>query len=264
MTSLMFGMKAISVPLNSDKNITTTVKLRTFNSQSLAKQNGTRGMSTKSDEVLAQLRMTQIIASGGKVDVTQFISNYECSSSPPSLFDDDGRMRSTGSKATLIKSTLEQTTIHILEKLSHSTVKTAVVIDAMHLIRKLTFLPNKNFAHVSDRYLKYMLKDVPDGSEIINFCCDRYRDVSLKSEEQSKRAGKQRPETVYDINDIFKTPDPAHFFGVSQNKLRLLVYLCEKWSADEVSNPYLGSRKMLPATEGAFLQHVLRAALAVL
>ena len=74
---------------------------------------------------------------------------------------------------------------------------------------------------MSDRYLKYLLKDVPDGSEIIHFCCDRYRDVSLKSEERSKRAGKQRPETVYDINDTFKAPDPAHLFGVSQNKSRL-------------------------------------------
>ena len=238
------GMKALSVSLNSDKKTTTTVKLKTFHSQSLAKPNGKRGMATKSDEVSALLRMTQIIASGGKEDVTQFIGNHKCSSSPPSLFDDDGRMRSTGSKATLIKAILEQTKIQTLEKLSQSTVKTAVVIDAMHLIRKLSFLPNENFAHVSDRYLKYLLKDVPDGSEIIHFCCDRYRDVSLKSEERSKRAGKQRPETVYDINDTFKAPDPAHFFGVSQNKSRLLVYLCEKWSADEVSNPSLGSRKL--------------------
>ena len=73
-------------------------------------------MSTNSDEVLDLLRMTQIIASGGKVDVTQFIGNNECSSSPPCLFDDDGRMRSTGSKATLIKAILEQTKMQRLEK----------------------------------------------------------------------------------------------------------------------------------------------------
>ena len=84
-----------------------------------------------------------------------------------------------------------------------------------------------------------MLKDVPDRSEIIHFYFHRYRDVSLKSEERSKPAGKQRPEIVYDINDTFKDPDPAHFFGVLQNKSRLLVYLCEKCSADEVSNQFL-------------------------
>ena len=95
-------------------------------------------------------------------------------------------MRSTGSKASLIKAILDQTKIHTLAIQSQSTVKTAVVIDDMHLIRKLSFLPNENFSHVSDRYLKYLLKDVPDGSEIIHFCCDRYRDVALKSEERSK------------------------------------------------------------------------------
>ena len=166
-------------------------------------------MSTKSAEVSALLRMTQIIASGEKVDVTQFFGNHECSLSSFFFFDDDGRMRSTGSKTTLIKAILEQKKIHTLEKLSQCTVKTAVVIDAMHLIRKLSFLPNENFAHVSDRYLKYLLKDVPDGSEIIHFCCDRYRDVSLNAEERSKRAGKERPEIVYDINDTFKAPGPA-------------------------------------------------------
>ena len=95
----------------------------------------------------------------------------------------------------------------------------------MHLNRKLSFCPIRTLLMCLDRYLKYILKDVPDGSEIIYFCCDRYRDVSLKSEERSKRAGKQRPETVYDINDTFKAPDPAHFFGVSQNKSILFLRL---------------------------------------
>ena len=113
----------------------------------------------------------------------------------------------------------------------------------MYLIRKLSFLPNENFTHVSDRYLKY-IKDVPNGSEIIHFCCDRYRDVSLKSEERSKRSGKQRQETVYDINDTFKAHDLALFFRVSQNKSRLFIYLYKKRSADEVSNPSLGSWKL--------------------
>ena len=79
--------------------------------------------------------------------------------------DDDVRMRSTCSKVTLIKAILEQTKIHTLEKLSQSIVKTAVVIDAMHFIRKLSFSPNENF---------FMCL-----TDIIHFCCDRYQDVSL-------------------------------------------------------------------------------------
>ena len=126
------GMKALTLALKSDKKTTATVRLKTFHSQSLPKPSSKKGMSNKSDEVSALLRMTQIIASGGTVDVTQFIGNHECSSSPPSLFNNDGRMRSTGSKATLVKAILDQTKIHALEKLSHSNLKTAVVIDAMH------------------------------------------------------------------------------------------------------------------------------------
>ena len=238
------GMNALTLALKSDKKTTPIVKLKTFHSQSLVRHSSKKGMSTKSDEVSALLRMTQIIAWGGTVDVTQFIGNHECSSSPPSLFDDDGRMRSTGSRATLIKAILDQTNVHALEKLPHSDVKTAVVVDAMHLIRKLSFMPNENFAQVSDRYLKFLLKDVPQGAQIIHFCCDRYRDASLKSDERSKRAGKQCHDKVYDVSDTFKAPDSAHFFGVSQNKSRLLAYLCEKWSTDEVTNSSLGSRKL--------------------
>ena len=85
-------------------------------------------MSTKSHEVSALHRITPIIASGGKVDVTPFIGNHECRSSPPSLFDNDGRMRFTCSNAILIKAILEQTNLHTLQKLSQSNVKTDVVI----------------------------------------------------------------------------------------------------------------------------------------
>ena len=87
--------------------------------------------------------------------MTQLIGNYECTRLRLLSLMMMGRMRSTGSKAILIKIILGQTKIHTLEKLSQSTVKTTVVIDAMHLIKKLSFLPNKNFAPVSDRYLKY-------------------------------------------------------------------------------------------------------------
>ena len=116
----------VSVPSKSTRR-------RTFPSQSLANSNGKGRMSTKSYEVVALLRMTQSIASGQKVDLSQFIGNHECSSSPPSLLVDDGRMSYTGSYATLIKATLEQTNIHTLEKLSQSTDKTAVVIGVMLL-----------------------------------------------------------------------------------------------------------------------------------
>ena len=59
----------------------------------------------KSDEVAALLRMTQMVNSGGEVDIVNFIGNNECSKNPPSLYNEDGTMRAAGTKASpVIKS----------------------------------------------------------------------------------------------------------------------------------------------------------------
>ena len=102
-------IKVLNPALNVDKKTITTVKLKTFHTQSLAKPSIKKGTSTKTDEVSALFRITQINARVRTVDVTQFIRNNEYSLSHSSLLDNDGRMRSTGSKATLIKSILDQT-----------------------------------------------------------------------------------------------------------------------------------------------------------
>ena len=57
----------------------------------------------KSSEVVALLRMTQIIASGEEVDIVNCIGKHECNKYPPALFNDDGAMRATGIKSSLIK-----------------------------------------------------------------------------------------------------------------------------------------------------------------
>ena len=48
--------------------------------------------------------MTQIVASGGEVDIVNFIGNHECSKTPPSLFNEDGKMRAAGTKPVRLKS----------------------------------------------------------------------------------------------------------------------------------------------------------------
>lgn len=45
----------------------------------------------KGNEVTALLHMTQIIASGGELDLVDFIGNHEHSDFPISLFQEDGR-----------------------------------------------------------------------------------------------------------------------------------------------------------------------------
>ena len=53
--------------------------------------------------------MTQIVASGGEVDILNFIGNHECSKTSPSLFNEDGTMRAAGTNSSLVKVLREET-----------------------------------------------------------------------------------------------------------------------------------------------------------
>ena len=44
--------------------------------------------------------MTQMVASGGEVDIVNLIVNHECSKTPPSLYNEDGIMRAAGTNAS--------------------------------------------------------------------------------------------------------------------------------------------------------------------
>ena len=238
------GHQALAKSVENLQKKTSTVRLNTFQTQNKAKKSGKTITPGKSDEVTALLRMTQIIASGGKVDVVQYVGNHECSNTPQSLFDDDGAMRSTGNKANLVKAIKEETKVCSLEAISNIERKTAVVVDAMYMIRRLSFQKDQQFGEIAVRYRNCLLTDVPHGTSIVHFCCDRYRTPSMKAGERHHRSGKSRAEKVYEVNDHFKAPDPTEFFAVAKNKARLLRYLCEKWSTDEIQNPALGSTRL--------------------
>ena len=72
------------------------VKLNTFHTQSeiLKKLKEKAKASGISNEISALFRITQIHAGGGQMDFKDFIGKHECSDFPPSLFEEDGKMRS--------------------------------------------------------------------------------------------------------------------------------------------------------------------------
>lgn len=117
--------------------------------------------------------MTQIIVSGGQLYIFDFIGKHECSNSPPSLFKEDGSMRS-GTNASLVKVLKEETKVTCVSDLPQDDNKTAVVVDAMCAIRRWSFHKGETFEAIAERYTNLLLKDVPVGTEIIHFCCDRY------------------------------------------------------------------------------------------
>ena len=71
------GLKALSESLSSDQKKTSVVKLNTFHTQNRMKPKKSGGKTSapgKSNEVTALLRMTQIIVSGGELNIVDFIS----------------------------------------------------------------------------------------------------------------------------------------------------------------------------------------------
>ena len=233
-------MEALSQSLTSTQMKTSIVKLNTFHTQNKMKKSAPKkAASGKSNEITALLRMTQIIASGGELDVVDFIGNHECSEYPPSLFQDDGRMR-TGTKSSLVKILKEDTKVTSTHALPPNDRKTAVVIDAMSAIRHWSFHQGERFGTIAERYKHLLLNDVPVGTEFVHFCCDRYSGPSLKSAEHEHRYGRSKPVKEYEVSDQYTAPDPQEFFAVARNKANLLNFLCEKWCEKKHLDPDVG------------------------
>ena len=114
----------------------------------------------------------------------------------------------------------------------------------MHAIRQWSFQQEETFEAIARRYKHNLLNDVPPGTEIIHFCCDRYSRNSLKmAQQQHMYAGSGAPR-VFQVSEQFQAPDPVNFFSVSANKAGLLNFLCETWSEDEQMEPSMGSTRL--------------------
>lgn len=237
------GNKALLETIVSKEKKKSVVKLQTFHVQKkISKKTQKPQPPGKSNEIVALMRMTQVAATGGEVNVVEWIGQHECADFPPSLFDEHGHMRAPGTKATLVKALKMETGVSAVSELPGDRMKTAVIIDAMYDIRRWSFEKNVPFPDVAKRFTRLILDDVPQNTTAIHLCCDRYNDQSLKSGERSRR----EPESgkVYEVSDAYRTPDPKEFFKMSENKAALLDYLCQKLTDDELTNPEHGCTKL--------------------
>jgi len=122
--------------------------------------------------------------------------------------------------------------------------KTAVIIDAMYAVQHWSFHKDETFGDIAQRYKKNLLNDIPDGTTIVHFCCDRYDQLGLKSSEQQHRYNRSRPARQFEISDQFKAPDPQEFFSLSANKAGFLNYLCETWCQEEIKGPSIRASQL--------------------
>ncbi len=127
------GQAALDNTIKGNQDNISKVKLNTFHTQNNKAKNSKKQAQGMSKEVTALLRITQITASGGDVDITDFIGQHECADFSPSLFDDyNSKMRSTESKSSLVKAPEAETEVKPSE-LPESSLSTS---DAMFDIRK--------------------------------------------------------------------------------------------------------------------------------
>ena len=161
------GSTAMKNTIESNSSKTSVTKLHTFHSQNKKKSKGLSKktiLTGRSEEVTALLRITQVIASGAAVDIKQCIGEHECHKVPPSLFEENGSMRS-GNKASIVKALKERTGITESLTLPDGEYKTAVIIDAMHKIRKLSFEKDETFEEMNTRYKSSITNSGPTETE---------------------------------------------------------------------------------------------------
>ncbi|KAK5911817.1 hypothetical protein CesoFtcFv8_001753 [Champsocephalus esox] len=73
----------------------------------------------------------------------------------------------------------------------------------MSAIRHWSFHRGEGFGVIAERYRHLLLIDVPPGTDIIHFCCDRYSATSLKSAEQEQRYARSKPAKVYEVSEQY-------------------------------------------------------------
>ena len=118
--------------------------------------------------------MTYLVASGGEVDIVNFIGNHGCSNTPASLFNENGTMRAAGTNASLVKVLREETYVTAVPNLPHQNLKTAVVVDAIYAVCRWSFLKDETFGAVARLYRNHLPTDIPNGTDSIHFCRDRF------------------------------------------------------------------------------------------
>ena len=111
-----------------------------------------------------------------------------------------------------------------------------MIVDAMHMVHKWSFLKGETFEEISRRYKRNLFSGLPEGTGSVHFCCDRYdKSPSLKSSErQQRQAGKKLKK--YQVKGNLQAPTFRDFVSSSENKASLLQFLCETWAENQASS----------------------------
>ena len=145
-----------------------------------------------------------------------------------------------------VRLVIREETVSAVPNLLQHNLKTAVVVDAMYAVQCCSFPKDETFGAVARRYRNHMPTDIPTGTDIIHFCCDRYNYFSLKSLEQQHRYARSRPARSFEISEHYTVPKPQYFFSLSPNKAGVLNVLCEtRCDEDQLEPNFVSTRLYL-------------------
>ena len=152
-----------------------------------------------------------------------FIGNHGSSKTSASPFNENGTMRAAGTKASLVKVLREETCVTAVPNLPHQNLKTAVVVDAIYLyaVCRWSFLKDETFGAVARLYRNHLPTDIPNGTDSIHFCRDRYNHLSLKSLEQQYMYARSRQAKQFEISEHYTVSNQQEIFSLSPNKAGL-------------------------------------------
>ena len=146
-----------------------------------------------------------------------FIGNHGCSKTPASLFNEnDGTMRAAGTKASLVKVLIEETCVTAVPNLPDQNLKTAVVVDAIYAVCRWSFFKDETFGAVARLYRNHLPTDIPNGTDSIHFCRDRYNHLSVQHMYARSRQAKQ-----FEISEHYTVPNQQDLLSLSPNKAGL-------------------------------------------
>ena len=104
----------------------------------------------------------------------------------------------------------------------------------MYADRRWSFHNDETFGAVARLYRNHLPTDIPNGTDSVHFCCDRYNHLSLKSLEQHHRYARSRSARQFEISKHYTVPNQQELFSLSPNKAGLLNFLCERWCDEEL------------------------------
>ena len=148
--------------------------------------------------------MTLLVASGGEVDIMNFIGNHGCSKTPASLFNDNGTMRAAGTKACLVKVLREETCVTAVPNLPHQNLKTAVC--RWSFLKDETAATGISADWHTERHRQHTFL---------------LRQVQSSEPEVSRATACMRQAKQFEISEHYTVPNQQELFSLSPNKAGL-------------------------------------------